>query len=158
MTSAASGLVLVSPGGVPAALADRLAALLERRLLPPLPADAQAPDQQLQASLGCAWAWLQPLAVPPAQDRPPASCWAELLGAWRLPTCLLVSEAERCDGQARSQVILLQHYRVPLLGWCSVGEPGGQRSAAATDCPGWARSPMARRIRPSRNNCISNTA
>jgi len=121
MTSAASGLVLVSPGGVPAALADRLAALLERRVLPPLPADAQAPDQQLQALLGCAEAWLQPLAVPPAQDLPPASCWAELLGAWRLPTCLLVSEAERCHGQARSQVILLQHYRVPLMGVVQCG-------------------------------------
>jgi dethiobiotin synthetase len=126
MTSAASGLVLVSPAGVPDELAERLASLLECDLLPPLPRDAQAPDPLLQALVERSGAWLQPLTAPPAQDLERASCWAELLGAWRLPTCLLVSEAERCNGQARSQVILLQHYRVPLLGVVQCG--GGWRS------------------------------
>ncbi len=121
MTSAASGLVLVAPTGVSSALADRFAALLGWRLLPPLPSAGEAPEQQLQALLACPGDWLQPLAVPAAQDLGAASCWAELLGAWRLPTCLLVSDAERCDGVARSQVILLQHYRVPLLGVIQCG-------------------------------------
>jgi hypothetical protein len=126
MTSAAAGLFLVAPAGLSPALAARLGALLQRRLLDPLPGSAQAPEQQLQQLLDLPGGWLQPLAVDPASDvseRVPASCWAELLGAWRFRTCLLVSEEDLRSGRARSQVVLLQHYKVPVLGVVQCGGP-----------------------------------
>ena len=98
--------------------ASALADLMGWRLMPAWHSDPQASLLALSAE---APGWLQPLDIDPAQPMGAVECWAELLGAWRLPTCLLCSEVDRAAGLARSHWALLRHYRVPLLGLIQTG-------------------------------------
>ncbi|MGA0160820.1 MAG: hypothetical protein ACO3JW_03085 [Vulcanococcus sp.] len=117
-SSAASGVCLVAPGGRMGTSASALADLTGWRLMPAWHSDPQASLQALSAE---APGWLQPLVIDPAQPLGGVECWAETLGAWRLPTCLLCSEADRAAGLARSHWALLRHYRVPLVGMIQWG-------------------------------------
>lgn len=117
-SSAVSGVCLVAPGGRLGGSASALADLTGWRLMPAWEGDPQASLQALSAETP---GWLQPLAIDPAQPLGAVECWAELLGAWRQPTCLLCSEEDRAAGLARSHWALLRHYRVPLVGMIQWG-------------------------------------
>ena len=101
--------------------ASALADITGWRMMPAWDSDQRDPQASLLALSAAAPGWLQPLAIDPAQPLGAVECWAELLGAWRLPTCLLCSGADRAAGLARSHWALLRHYRVPLVGMIQWG-------------------------------------
>jgi hypothetical protein len=118
------GLVLVAPGGVPLAPADRLAALLGLRTLPRPIAPAEDPAAVLRALELETPGWLLPLALDPGEQLAGAGCWADALGAWRQPVLLLtpaVATAAAPAGVARAYHALLQLTGVPLLGLIQSG-------------------------------------
>ena len=116
-----SGVFLVAPGGRIGSAAAQLAQLCEWRLLPDWPGDLADCDRAFHALTAESPGWLQPLALDPGQTVSGWDCWAEALGAWRIPTCLVCSDADRAAGLARSHWALLRHYRVPLLGLIQAG-------------------------------------
>ncbi|UPM50988.1 hypothetical protein MY494_04200 [Synechococcus sp. A10-1-5-1] len=120
-SSAASGVFLVAPGGRMGAAATALAELCQLRLLPAWEGDLLDRNPSFQALTAEPPGWIQPLALDPGQTLSGFDCWAEALGAWRIPSCLVCSEADRAAGLARSHWALLRHYRVPLLGLIQVG-------------------------------------
>ena len=116
-----SGVFLVAPAGRIGSAAAQLAQLCQWRLLPDWPGDLADCNPSFQALTAEAPGWLQPLALDPGRTISGWECWAEALGAWRIPTCLVCSDADRAAGLARSHWALLRHYRVPLLGLIQAG-------------------------------------
>lgn len=131
-----AGLVLVAPGGVDPAVARRLAALLELRLLQPV-ADQWADPIRLLGDLAREpQGWLLPLALDPGALLPAAGCWAESLAAWRQPAVLLVPAARVGTGADRAYAALLEAEAVPLLGLVQLGGPW-QPASRRRDCLAW---------------------
>ena len=126
-----SGVFLVAPAGRIGTAAADLAQLCQWRLLPDWQSDLADCNRSLEALMAEPPGWLQPLALDPGQSVSGWDCWAEALGAWRIPTCLVCSETDRAAGFARSHWALLRHYRVPLLGMIQLGgdwSPADRRS------------------------------
>lgn len=94
--------------------ARRLARAL---VLPHRPiSDPLSPHRQLQQLQGSGEGWLASLPLDPGQALPDGSTWAEALGAWCLPTLVIVSAHQLSSGAAASSTALLRQWRVPLLG------------------------------------------
>ena len=126
-----SGVFLVAPAGRIGTAAAELAQLCQWRLLPDWQSDLADCNRSLEALMAEPPGWLQPLALDPGQSVSGWDCWAEALGAWRIPTCLVCSDTDRAAGFARSHWALLRHYRVPLLGMIQLGgdwSPADRRS------------------------------
>lgn len=126
-----SGVFLVAPAGRIGTAAAELAQLCQWRLLPDWQSDLADCNRSLEALMAEPQGWLQPLALDPGQSVSGWDCWAEALGAWRIPTCLVCSDTDRAAGFARSHWALLRHYRVPLLGMIQLGgdwSPADRRS------------------------------
>ena len=119
--SVSSGVFLVAPAGRIGTAAAQLAQLCQWRLLSDWQGDLADSNRAFQALTAESPGWLQPLALDPGQTVSGWECWAEALGAWRIPTCLLCSDTDRAAGLARSHWALLRHYRVPLLGLIQAG-------------------------------------
>ena len=116
------GLVLVGLGGpadLPplACVADRLAAVLGRRLLT-LQAEAGTTQAltTLHSQAGNGGGWLAALEVDAGRCLPEGDSWAEALGAWRQPTVLVIPAPQLDCGLAAAGTALLHQWRVPLLG------------------------------------------
>jgi hypothetical protein len=58
------------------------------------------------------------LTIPqdPGVPLPGGGCWAEILGAWRQPTLVILSAEQLSTGWPAAATALLQHHRVPLVG------------------------------------------
>ena len=112
-----AGLVLVAPGGLPAADGSpaRLAALLGLRLLAPAIDAAADPDAVLAALAAEPPGWLLPLPLDPGGDLDGPGCWAEALAAWRQPVLLLLP-LQAQGGAPRAYQALLQSLGAPLVG------------------------------------------
>ena len=81
---------------------------------------------------GCAAAGSRPLAALGGR-------WAEVLGAWRQPTVLLIAAQQAVEACRRPTRPCCERCGVPLLGLIQWGGPFDGRPAAARDSPGWGR-------------------
>jgi hypothetical protein len=111
------------------ALVGELGTLLASRLsMTPQPIDADATPQLALQSIG---ATAEPgpdgvlLIVPidPGVPLPGGGSWAEALGAWRLPTLVLLGAEQLRTGWPAAATALLRHHRVPLVGLIQGGGP-----------------------------------
>ena len=90
----------------------------------PLPPDA-VPQRALQAprvslTPGCRGLLLT-VPVDPGVPLPNGGCWGEALGAWRLPTLVLLRAEQLHTGWPAAATALLNHHRVPLVGLLQCG-------------------------------------
>lgn len=129
----ARACVLVAPGTATELasrwpqLAPPLAQALAMELLPAL-APAHEPDQALAALSDSAAApalapGLAVLPLDPGFALADGSCWAQVLGAWRQPTLLVIDAAQLESGAAAATTALLLQHGVPLLGLIQWGDP-----------------------------------
>ncbi len=90
----------------------------------------------LQAQGG---AWLAPLPGDPGAWLGPAGRWADLLGAFRQPTALLVPGNSADGGLAAATTALLERAGVPLVGLIQWGGPWRAHRRRAEGLPwlGW---------------------
>ena len=108
------------PGGQPAV--ERAAARLAQRLaVARLPLDGQAGADDALAALTAAAesadrGWLAALPVDVGRPLADGSCWAQALGAWRLPVLLVIPADQLASGLPAAASALLRQWRVPLLG------------------------------------------
>ncbi|MFM1811871.1 MAG: hypothetical protein RLZZ336_809 [Cyanobacteriota bacterium] len=101
-------------GALQAAAAPPLAQTLQRQLASALPA---TPAPQAHGALAAlAAGTLVPVPQDPGQTTADGCHWAELLGAWRQPSLLLISADQLDSGVAAATTALLQQWQVPLLG------------------------------------------
>ena len=117
------GLVVVAPGGVSPTADPGLAELLQLQQLAPVADTAVDPTELMSGLQAQPAGWLLPLALDPGAWLGPSQCWAEVLGAWRQPTLLLVPAAAAGAGPERACAALLQAHGVPLLGLVQAGAP-----------------------------------
>jgi hypothetical protein len=127
------GIVLVAlggdaeagPSGAPllAGVTRRLAELLEQPVLELEP--ATGPDAALTALVeqaqGCERGWLAGLPIDLGVTLAEGRCWAEVLGAWRQPTLLVIPAAQLTGGVPAAATALLRQWQVPLLGLLQCG-------------------------------------
>lgn len=133
-------LVVTDLVGAPAG-SDRVATELAARLgLPWRPFDGSGdPVAQLAALQAQAGPWLAPLPGDPGAWLGPAGRWADLLGAFRQPTALLVPASHVEGGQAAATTALLERAGVPLVGLIQWGGPWQEQRRRAEGLPwlGW---------------------
>lgn len=117
-----------TPGQV-GALVGELGPLLACRLsLTPQPIDADATPQLVLHSIQapaapCPDDALLIVRIDPGVPLPGGGCWAEALGAWRLPTLVLLGAEQLRTGWPAAATALLRHHRVPLVGLIQGGGP-----------------------------------
>ena len=115
-----SGSLGGSAACLPAA-ADRLAHLLG---LPLMTIDSLVHPQQAMAQLSrCPDPWLAALPLDPGLGLDQGGSWAELLGAWRQPSLLVLEHVQLATGLPAAGTALLQRWRVPLVGLIQWGGP-----------------------------------
>ena len=116
-----AGLVLVQPGGVSSSQAQRLASLLQLRLLTS-PLDGTADPRRLFSDLALEpQGWLLPLSLDPGATLQGGGSWADVLAAWRQPALLLLPSAQVGAGPDRAYAALLEAAAVPLVGLVQLG-------------------------------------
>ncbi len=135
-----SPLVLAGagPGGLAALpqAAPRLQSLLALPAtteLSQLAAQSVEPDQLMAALQGHRGGALVALEQDPGRWLPAGTRWAEVLGAWRQPTLLLVTADDATSGLAAAYTALLDRSAVPLLG---LVQWGGSWDGPARACEG----------------------
>ena len=103
------------------AAADRLAHLLG---LPVRTIDGLVHPQQAMAQLSrCPDPWLAALPLDPGLGLDSGGSWAELLGAWRQPSLLVLDHIQLATGLPAAGTALLQRWQVPLVGLIQWGGP-----------------------------------
>jgi len=103
------------------AAASRLADLLG---LPVQTVDSVAEPQEAMAQLSrCPDPWLAALPLDPGLALACGGHWAELLGAWRQPSLLVLEPAQLATGLPAAGTALLQRWQVPLVGLIQWGGP-----------------------------------
>jgi hypothetical protein len=103
------------------AAADRLAQLLG---LPIRNVASVADPQKAMAQLSrCPDPWLAPLPLDPGLGLDSGGSWAELLGAWRQPSLLVLEHVQLATGLPAAGTALLQRWQVPLVGLIQWGGP-----------------------------------
>jgi len=103
------------------ATAARLAHLLG---LPVRTVDSAADPQEAMAQLSrCRDPWLAALPLDPGLALECGGNWAELLGAWRQPSLLVLEPAQLATGLPAAGTALLQRWQVPLVGLIQWGGP-----------------------------------
>lgn len=125
-----AGLVLVAVGAQPA-LKDRLAAAAETLAMlsgwPRQPLATDRPPCEALAALPqgrntqAPPAWIAPLPVDPGLGLGADGSWAELLGAFRQPTALVLDAAQLACGWPAAATALLRQEGVPLVGLIQLG-------------------------------------
>lgn len=109
-----------SPACLPAA-ADRLAHLLG---LPIKTIASVAQPREAMAQLSrCPNPWLAALPLDPGFSLDCGGSWAELLGAWRQPSLMVLEHVQLATGMPAAGTALLQRWQVPLVGLIQVGGP-----------------------------------
>lgn len=101
-------------GALQAAAGQQLAQTLQRQLIEVLPADPGAEAHTALAALPAGM--LAPVPQDPGRTNAAGCHWAELLGAWRQPSLLLIGADQLDAGVAAATCALLEHWQVPLLG------------------------------------------
>jgi hypothetical protein len=105
---------------LPAAV-DRLAHLLG---LPVRTVASGADPEKVMAQLSrCPDPWLAALPLDPGLGLDSGGHWAELLGAWRQPSLLVLDHAQLATGLPAAGTALLQRWQVPLVGLIQWGGP-----------------------------------
>ncbi len=100
---------------------DRLAQGLN---LPVRTIGSLADPQQAMAQLTlCRDPWLAAFPVDPGLGLDCGDCWAELLGAWRQPSLLVLEHVQLATGLPAAGTALLQRWQVPLVGLIQWGGP-----------------------------------
>ena len=109
-----------------------LARVLGLELAPPLSGDPLA-MQTPAAGL------LHPLPLDPGLALADGSHWAEILGAWRQPSLVLLHADQNGSGTAAAVTALLQQWQVPLLGLVQWGQSWDAHQRRADGLPwlGW---------------------
>ncbi len=97
------------------------------------------PPTELAALQAQAGPWLAPLPGDPGAWLGPAGRWADLLGAFRQPTALLVPGSSADGGVAAASTALLERAGVPLVGLIQWGGPwrADRRRAEGLPWLGW---------------------
>ncbi len=98
-----------------------------------LAAQSVEPDQLMAALQGHRGGALVALEQDPGRWLPAGTRWAEVLGAWRQPTLLLVTADDATSGLAAAYTALLDRSTVPLLG---LVQWGGSWDGSARACEG----------------------
>jgi len=100
---------------------DRLAHLLG---VPLRTLDSAADPQEALAQLTrCPDPWLAALPLDPGLALASGGHWAELLGAWRQPSLLVLEHDQLATGMPAAGTALLQRWQVPLVGLIQWGGP-----------------------------------
>ncbi len=100
---------------------DRLAHLLK---VPVVTLDSVADPQRALAQLSrYPDPWLASLPLDPGLALDCGGNWAELLGAWRQPSLLVVEHDQLATGMPAAGTALLQRWQVPLVGLIQWGGP-----------------------------------
>jgi len=103
------------------AAAERLAHLLG---LPMRTIASVADPEQAMAQLSrCPDPWLAALPFDPGLSLDSGGNWAELLGAWRQPSLLVLEQTQLATGLPAAGTALLQRWQVPLVGLIQWGGP-----------------------------------
>ena len=112
-------VLALAPTGVPGGavsflppVAIRLAALLQLPLKPLNNVDD--PLLTMAQLSSCREAWLAVLPVDPGLALDSGGHWAEILGAWRQPSLLVVDAGQMASGLPAAGTALLQRWQVPL--------------------------------------------
>jgi hypothetical protein len=71
----------------------------------------------------CPDPWLAALPLDPGLGLDCGGSWAELLGAWRQPSLLVLEHVQLATGLPAAGTALLQRWQVPLVGLIQVGGP-----------------------------------
>jgi hypothetical protein len=133
---------LVLAGAGPRGLAALPLAVLRLQSLLSLPATAELselgarsaePDQRMAALQNQQGGALVALEEDPGRWLPVGTRWAEVLGAWRQPTLLLIAADDASTGLAAAYTALLDRSAVPLLG---LVQWGGSWDGPARSCEG----------------------
>jgi hypothetical protein len=103
------------------AAADRLAHVLN---LPVRTVATIGDPQKAMAQLSlCPGPWLAALPIDPGLALDAGGSWAELLGAWRQPSLLVLEHVQLATGLPAAGTALLQRWQVPLVGLVQWGGP-----------------------------------
>jgi len=94
---------------------------------------AAEPDQLMAALQSHQGGALVALEEDPGRWLPVGTRWAEVLGAWRQPTLLLIAADDAGNGLAAAYTALLDRSAVPLLG---LVQWGGSWEGPARSCEG----------------------
>jgi len=112
---------LGAAGAFLASTTDRLAHLLG---VPVGTLDGVADPQRTMAQLSrCPDPWLASLPLDPGLALDGGGHWAELLGAWRQPSLLVLEHGQLATGMPAAGTALLQRWQVPLVGLIQWGGP-----------------------------------
>ncbi|MCP9884610.1 hypothetical protein KBY97_05660 [Synechococcus sp. ATX 2A4] len=114
-----------------------------------LGARSAEPDQLMAALQSQQGGALVALEEDPGRWLPVGTRWAEVLGAWRQPTLLLIAADDAGNGLAAAYAALLERSAVPLLG---LVQWDGSWDGPARSCEGL---PWLGGLQPAGSSCAS---
>jgi len=98
--------------------------------------DGVADLQRTMAQLSrCPDPWLASLPLDPGLALDGGGHWAELLGAWRQPSLLVLEHGQLATGMPAAGTALLQRWQVPLVGLIQWGGPWDQEARRRDGLP-----------------------